>query len=254
MSGCEGNCPTGSCEQSGECRLPPGMLSEYDLNAPTADGLMIWLEIKNDGSYDIEGSSIELLCKAREIYEGRIFGVVFGDVELKPIYNKAFAFGIDTLYHVKNKRLTEFHPEAYCQSLEGIAKRINPSIILMSATSRGIELAPRLAASLEAGLVSNCLELNMDGNTLKMMCRPFNGSMVTTNVCIGYPQMATVRPGTFKMTQEKKDAEGTVIYWQYAGHTFKEIISSNKSSDGRNINSSSEISPFPIPSRHDRAP
>ncbi|MDR3074415.1 MAG: electron transfer flavoprotein subunit alpha/FixB family protein [Candidatus Methanoplasma sp.] len=204
------------------------MLQQYDLGTSTADGLMVWLEISERDPVSFEPSSMEILSKAREIYDGRIFGVVFGDTELKPLYKEAFSYGADTLYHVKDKRLIDFHPEAYCESLRSIAERINPSIILMSATLRGREVAPRLAASLGAGLTADCTELSMDGSVLQMTRPAFGGDLMATITSESMPQMATVRPGTFPPNKISDDATGTVIYWQYKGDSFKTIISSKR--------------------------
>lgn len=202
------------------------MLSKYDLNASVAEGLMIWLEVRNDGSFGIENSSLETLCKAAEIYEGRIFGVVFGDTELKPMYEKIFSLGVDTLYHVKDKRLKEYHPEAYCNALKAIAERINPLIILAGATLRGSEVLPRLAASINSGMIADCTGLSMEGTALKIEHSIGKESVISE--CIGSPQMATARPGSFKISKAKKDGTGTVIYWQYRGEGFKRILSAER--------------------------
>ncbi|MDL2242003.1 hypothetical protein LJB91_03760 [Bacteroidales bacterium OttesenSCG-928-L03] len=201
-----GSCSGGSCDQNNECRLPPGMLAEYDLNTSIADGLMIWLEIKEDGTFDVESSSMELLVKARETYDGRIFGVVFGDIELKPLYNKIFASGVGTIYHVKDKKLMSFDLEAYSGAMKEIAERINPAIIIMSSTQRGNELATKLATSLNAKLSLNCAGLSSEKDTMEM-ARSDPKIMVIT-VCAG-SRMVIAEP--------KNDVKGTVIYWQYKG-------------------------------------
>lgn len=215
MNNCQGSCSGGSCEQSGECRLPPGMLAQYDLNSSTAEGLMIWLEVFSDTS--IERSSLEVLSKAREIYDGRIFGVMFGDIELKPLYKDAFMHGIDTLYHVKDSRLKEFSPEAYSNALKEISERVVPAVILMSSTQNGNELAVKLAGSLGACLATDCVDLSMNGPIMCMTRYAEDGNETITNFNGTFPQMATIRPGSFKISDAKGDGKGTVIYWQYRG-------------------------------------
>jgi electron transfer flavoprotein alpha subunit len=203
------------------------MLSKYDLNQPTAEGVLVWIEVVREGlSVKIHESSLEILGKARDIYDGRIFGAVFGDIELKPLYSTIFACGADTLYHIKDKRLMQFHPEAYCESLKDLSDRIVPAVILMGATLRGRELAPRLASMLNAGLTADCTELSMDGRIMKMTRPAFGGNLLATIECEGFPQMATIRPGTFPVPKTDTERKGTVIYRQYGGSSFKDIISS----------------------------
>jgi electron transfer flavoprotein alpha subunit len=203
------------------------MLSQYDLDQSTAEGILIWMEVVRDGpSVRVHESSLEILGKARSIYDGRIFGAIFGDIELKPLYDIIFASGADTLYHIKDKRLIKFHPEAYCEALKELSERIVPATILMGATPRGRELAPRLASALNAGLTADCTELDLDGRTVRMTRPAFGGNLLATIVCDGFPQMATVRPGTFPVPKTDVTRKGTVIYRQYPGDSFKDIISS----------------------------
>jgi electron transfer flavoprotein alpha subunit len=221
MSGCS----DGSCGDGKE-RLPPGMLSQYDLDLSTAEGVLVWLEVIRDPEPRFGPGSLEILGKVRSICDGRIFGIVFGDAEIKPLYGTAFSCGVDTLYHIKDKRLAQFHPEAYCEAAAELAERIVPAAILMSATPRGREFAPRLAAALGAGLTADCTELSADGRTILMTRPAFGGNLIATIVCGGFPQMATVRPGAFPPPVAEKERKGTVIYRQYSGSAFKDVISS----------------------------
>jgi electron transfer flavoprotein alpha subunit len=202
------------------------MLSKYDLDLPTADGTLVWLEVIRGPEPRFEASSLEILDKARSICEGRVFGAVFGDKELKPLYDIAFSYGVDTLYHVKDKRLVQFHPEAYCDAIAELSARIAPAAILMGATPRGRELAPRLAAALGAGLTADCTDLSADGRRILMTRPAFGGNLVATIACNGFPQMATVRPGAFPMPRADVGRKGTVIYRRYLGSAFKNIVSS----------------------------
>ena len=44
---------------------------------------------------------------------------------------------------------------------------------------------------------------------------------------VGYPQIATVRPGAFGKP-EREDRKGTAIYWQYQGDSVKNIVSDER--------------------------
>lgn len=228
MSDCSG----GSCSSCSSCgssddpdRLPPGMLFVYNLNQSTADGVLVWIETA--GSSDeprIADVSAELLGAARGLTDGRVFGIVFGGPEVKALYPRLFGYGVDTLYHVRERDLEVYRPEEYASCIVSLIKRIEPATVLLGATARGRELAPRIASEMGTGLTADCTGLSSDGRRVVMTRPAFGGNLIADIECLKFPQMATVRPGTFP-TPEAREGTGTAIYWQYRGGPGKEIVS-----------------------------
>ncbi|MBR7152263.1 MAG: electron transfer flavoprotein subunit alpha/FixB family protein [Candidatus Methanomethylophilaceae archaeon] len=221
MSGCSGgSCST--CSDGDPDRLPPGMLREYDLNQSTSEGILVWIEM-SDG---IEEASAELIAESKREGDGRVFGVVFGGPELKSYYPEIFGYGVDTLYHVRG--LPVYSPEEYAEALAEVVERVNPATVLMGATPRGRELAPRLAAILQTGLTADCTSLSFEGRDVTMTRPALTGNVMADITCDRYPQMATVRRGTFEKP-EPSEGTGTAIYWQYTKPVKREILSETKS-------------------------
>lgn len=227
--GCE-SCSSGSCQSNDKSGLPPGMLKKYRLNVDRSDGFLVWIETEKDSDGNIRmcGHAKELLGKIKEMdgNRSRIWGVVFGHSELKPLYPEIYSYGVETLYEVHDRRLSVFHPEAYADNIARIAVRTEPAVVLFGATPRGREVAPRVAAELDAGLTADCTELSLDGRDLLMTRPAFGGNVVATIRCTSYPQIATVRPGTFPVPEPEEDRRGTVIYWQSTSRVLKDIVSS----------------------------
>lgn len=227
MSECSG----GSCSSCSSCgsddpdRLPPGMLAVYNLNQSTADGILVWVETVGEGdSVGMADVSAELIGAARSLSDGRVFAVVFGGTEVKALYPRLFGYGVDTLYHVRERELETYRPEDYASCIVSLIKRIEPATVLIGATSRGRELAPRIASELGTGLTADCTGLRADGRRIVMTRPAFGGNLMADIECVKFPQMATVRPGTFPMPADK-DGSGTTIYWQFKGGLGKEILS-----------------------------
>lgn len=227
MTDC-GSCSGGSCSEGPGKGLPPGMLEKYKLNTDRSDGFLVWVEIDRSGECArISDVTKEILSEVRSLNDGsRVWGVVFGHSELKPLYGEIHAYGVETLYEVHDRRLSEFHPEAYAEALAQIIIRTEPAAVLMGATPRGRELAPRTAALLDAGLTADCTGLSLRGRTLLMTRPAFGGNLLATIECTSFPQMATVRPGVFRNTGPSAGTEGTVIYWHFGGCGLKDIVSS----------------------------
>ncbi|MGI6009593.1 MAG: hypothetical protein ACOX8X_05710 [Methanomethylophilus sp.] len=226
MPSCE-SCSSGSCATCSNGRnrdLPPGMLEAYKLNTSRSDGYLVWIEIEHtEKGPKVSKASKEILSRIREVNDGsRVWGVAFGHIELKPLYPEIFSYGVETLYEVHDRRLVSFQPEAYADCLAQIIIRTEAAMVLLPASPRGRELAPRTAARLEAGLEANIKAFGADGRDL-VIVKEEDGKRLRVTYS-QYPQMATVVPGSLSLGKPEEGRTGTVIYWQYAGEDFKQIV------------------------------
>ena len=145
----EKQCSKDTCGQDQDCstcsgpRLPPGILSEYDINAPIDDGILVWAETDDMGK--TENSVYEIIGKAKELDMGRVFAVLFGDADRKNLYNELFEYGVDTVYHIRNVVLNQYRPDDYVKAIKDVSERVKPVAILISGTVRGNELAPMVS-------------------------------------------------------------------------------------------------------------
>ena len=176
-----GSCDTGECQT----RLPPGILSEYDLSTPVADGIAVWLELSGDR---IRTTSLEAVSKAREMNTGRVFGIVFGDGGKRSVYSEAFEHGIDSLYHVRSPELNTFDPDAYGNSIKKLMNSIFPAVLFIPMTDDGLLLSETLS--------------NRYGMTVVPFGHDQNGG--------SYPKIMLIRKGEFKAVFEK-GRKGTVF-------------------------------------------
>jgi electron transfer flavoprotein alpha subunit len=207
--GCDGNCSSGSCS-GGSCssdddRLPPGMLSKYDLAQDTGLGALIWAERENNG---ISESSLRLISKMRKISDDRIFVMITGPADIKPLYDVLFSYGADTVYHIRSKQLEEYNSELYADALKDSAERINPMCILLPASERGNETAKLLSEKMEKSAEINCTDISMVSNRLHTE----GSGLIPMFMKHGkLPIIATVITDTFDSVSEN-GRKGTVIY------------------------------------------
>ena len=236
MSDCgSGSCSTGSCSDDKD-RLPPGMLQEYDLNQQTGLGTLVWAETVNDGgSISIHPAVLEILGRIKDISDDRVFAMITGSVDIKPLYKVLFEHGVDTLYHIRSKEMETYVPEAYAEALADLSERVNPMSIIIPGTPRGREVAPLTAAILNTGLTADCTELSMEDGKLSMTRPAFGGDLLATIICERHPQMATVRPGIFSPREPVKDRSGTVISRPFTPRVKKEIVEESSIKEGYDI-------------------
>ena len=232
MSECSGSCSTCS---DGQCssRLPPGILTAYDLEQDTSEDILVYIESDMDGN--MHPSVKGLLGKAREISSGRVFGVMFAGPNGRDRYSEIFSYGVDTLYHMRNPAVKDHQPITFASAVAELTARITPAAILVSATPCGRELAPLIAAKLNAGLTADCTKLDAEGRKLIMVRPALGGNIEATIETETFPQMATVRPGTFPDPVPEEGRKGTAITRPYQVVKEKTILSETASSNGPSI-------------------
>ncbi len=148
--------------------------------------------------------SLEMVGKAREMAAALgayVQAVLLGE-GLESLAQELIQRGADGVYLADDPRLAEYHLETYAQVLSDLFQEQKPEIILFGATELGQELAPRLAQRLGTGLISDCLALSIDETERVLVARHpvYDGEYFHVSAFLGAkPQMATVRPGAFRL-------------------------------------------------------
>ncbi|KKM92548.1 hypothetical protein LCGC14_1217350 [marine sediment metagenome] len=116
-------------------------------------------------------------------------------------------YGMDDILYVKSPILKDYYSDLYVKAITELVLDNKPEIILIGATPTGRDFAPRVAKRLNAGLTADCtgLEVNPETRNLLQTRPTFGGNiMATIRTPTSRPQMATVRPGIYKMPEKAK--------------------------------------------------
>src|SRR5256885_151231 len=106
-------------------------------------------------------------------------------------------FGADKVSIADDESLKLFHPDLFRQIALDLAKKVNPSIILLPATSTGKDLAPRLAIHLNTVVATECIELEVSADDLIATRPAYAGKVLLKVKMRGTPKIATLRPNVF---------------------------------------------------------
>jgi len=157
----------------------------------------IWVLVEQEGS-GLRRVTLELLGKARSLADacrGRVSAVLLG-IDVAHHADMLIAHGADRVLLAEHPKLEPFAVEAWTTVLATWIERIRPGMVLMPATSIGRDLAPRIAARLEIGLTSDCIDLGLDDEgRLLQFKTAFGGAVVAPILSHTVPEIATVRPG-----------------------------------------------------------
>ncbi|MBW2107169.1 MAG: electron transfer flavoprotein subunit alpha/FixB family protein [Deltaproteobacteria bacterium] len=154
-----------------------------------------------DGSF--RKIAYEVVSEARrlaDILQGPLTAVVMGS-GVEEIAAELKAYGVDCIVIADDAALTDYTTEAYTRVLSGIVKDKAPEIILLGASTRGKDLAARLAAHLDAGLAMDCIALSLDNSALHATRPMFGGKILADVVIEKAPKIAALRPNVAEVTE-----------------------------------------------------
>lgn len=183
-----------------------------------ADEKGILLEGEMPASGGRPGMTLELLGVGRKLADGlqeELSVLVLGEGITEADGQEIIAHGADKVYIVNDPLLASYHPDPYAAVTERVLRQLKPNIFLMGRSEMGQDIAPMVAFRLRTGVGMDCLELQIDPATKKLvMIRPVyggnaRGHFACTDVS---PQIATVRPKTQDPALRQEGRKGTVEF------------------------------------------
>jgi len=147
---------------------------------------------------EVLGMGRAIAAKTGETVSAALLGA-----EVSSLTQNLIDAGADAVYTVQNDKLSEFKVNIYLKALEDVVAQARPGLILFPGEAAAMELAPRLAHRLAAGLVTDCVAYEVEDQTV-VFTKPVYGSKALARMKVTTPvALATVRP----RTQEPFSAE-----------------------------------------------
>jgi len=91
--------------------------------------------------------------------------------------------------------LADYNVDGYAAAIEAAIEATSPELVLVSNTPTGWDVAPRIAAKLDAGFVSDAFDVQEEGGKLVFLRRVFNGKLDCKIVADPGLVVASVQPG-----------------------------------------------------------
>jgi len=158
--------------------------------------VLVWSEDK-EHAYQLIAKGVELTeKKGSEVYV-----LVSGDAQ-------------DYINQAADKvlvaELGEFSVEPYRGALLKAVELSGAEIVLIGASKRGKEVAPRIAAALGVGCMTECTSVDLIDDELVVERLTYGGSTIAKETCTSNPTIITVPPRSFEKL-ELKEGTGEVI-------------------------------------------
>jgi electron transfer flavoprotein alpha subunit len=151
----------------------------------------------HSATHELLGKSVEL---ADQLH-GDVVGVLIGSHQADHAAELA-AYGADRVLLLEGAQLSDYSVEGYANALARAIRQAQPFAVLIPATTKGRDFAPRVAARLQLGLTGDAIGLEIDEQERLVQLKPaFGGNIVAPILSKTFPQMATVRPGMLDAMQ-----------------------------------------------------
>lgn len=157
----------------------------------------------------------ELCGKARELAQitgHPVYAVVIGH-NVQAHAENLLHYGVDKVFVYDDPALADFRIEPYTAAFCDFIEKERPSSILVGATNKGRQLAPRVAARCRTGLTADCTVLEMKKNTDLVQIRPAFGGNIMAQIITPNtrPQFCTVRYKVFSEPKPSVTPSGEIV-------------------------------------------
>lgn len=155
--------------------------------------------------------STEILSEGRRLADkcnGELTAVLLGS-NLSGLVDDVGKYGANKVFLVEHPTLGRYSTLPYCGIIAGLIQKHEPAAVLFGATELAHDLAPRLAARIKTGLVTNCNWVGITEDGTLEVTRPAYGGKIsaklsfTSNKC----QLVTISPGAVEVTLNSRQPQ-----------------------------------------------
>lgn len=156
-------------------------------------------------SGQLRSGSLEALHVARQVAkDAQVFAVLVGAMEETQAaeYSERLThYGADRVYIANDPKFRYYTPDGYMQVLRQLYETVPVEMVIFTHTAIGRDIAPRFAARLGAGLISDCIKAEWQGDKL-LFTRPiYAGKALQTKQVVQGPVLLTIRPNNFELAE-----------------------------------------------------
>lgn len=187
--------------------------------------ILIYTEHRQGQLRKITFENITLAKRLNQPFEVAIIGA-----DVDTMAKELGKYGASKVHVYKNAALDTYSPDGYAKILAEAIKKQGADVLLMGATSTGKDLAPRVAALLNAAMATDCTEVEIEGNDLKLK-RPMYAGKVKATIRLTSPvKIVTVRPNIYQAVEAPADVQVETVEVEKPDFrtVVKEIISGAK--------------------------
>lgn len=154
--------------------------------------------------------SFEAIAAAKSAAQGgEVVGVLVGQ-SVTALGSDLIQYGADRVVIVEHVHLAQYTSDGYAQALLAVIKDVNPDGIIFGHTALGKDLAPKLAAKLNSGLVSDVTGIEAAAGNL-IFTRPiYSGKAFEKKIITDGLTFVTIRPNNIVPLKKDESRTGDI--------------------------------------------
>ncbi|MBT2688153.1 electron transfer flavoprotein subunit alpha/FixB family protein [Bacillus sp. ISL-47] len=161
-----------------------------------------------DGS--LRNVSFEAVAAGKTAAEGgEVVGVLIGE-SVSALAQELIQYGADRVVTVEDEKLKQYTPDGYSQALMAVIESESPEGLIFGHTALGKDLAPKIAAKLESGLISDVTSLEEAGGNLVFTRPIYSGKAFEKKIVTDGLLFATIRPNNISPLEKDESRSGDV--------------------------------------------
>lgn len=169
--------------------------------------------------------ALETLGAARLIAEdGDSIRILVAGSNITEAVSALNGYGADTIYTVEHEDLESYNPEAYMAAIEAVIRQAQPDAVLFGHTAIGRDLAPLVAASLNAGQISDVTAIDNEGGEAVFTRPLYAGKAFEKRVFQNGPWVVTVRPNNIPAAEAIESASAGIEDIAYPAPSLRSVI------------------------------
>ncbi len=180
-------------------------------------GVLVFCETKDGKIKKVSREALSIGRKLAEAAGGDLIAFASDGAAA----DDAGRYGAKTLYVAA---IGPYLPESYAAAMKQVIAQAQPSIVLFGGSSNGRDLAPRLAAKVNAGVASDVDRLSWSGGKLRARRPVYSGKAFATVEVISAPAMATTRPNAFPAQEAGAGAAAVVAEISVAAESKAKLL------------------------------
>ena len=155
--------------------------------------------------------SFETLAAAQQIAQqakGALSGAVIGK-GIAALADQLSGYQLDEVLSIEHDLLAEYTPDAFSIALRQTIESARPDLVLLPHTYQVRDFAPKLAASMQRGMIEDCIGYRDENGKLIFVRQMFQGRTAADVVFTGAPPwIASFQAGAFRADLAVKHATG----------------------------------------------
>jgi electron transfer flavoprotein alpha subunit len=154
--------------------------------------------------------SFEAVAAGKKVAQGgEVIGVLIGD-SVGTLANELIQYGADRVLTVEDAKLAQYTSDGYSQAFIAVVEQEHPEGIVFGHTALGKDLSPKIAAKIDAGLISDATSVEEDDDTIVFTRPIYSGKAFEKITAKDGIIFATVRPNNIEPLEKDESRSGDV--------------------------------------------